>query len=79
MKTLPERIVIDPAVCGGRPHFKATRVPVYVVLEMLANEESWADIHADYPMLIQDDMRAALEYARNIANIPRQSPVPVPT
>ena len=78
MKTLPGRIVIDPAVCGGRPHFKGTRVPIYVVLEMLANQEPWDDIHADYPMLTQDDRRAALEYARNIANIPRQSPVPVP-
>ena len=78
MKTLPGRIAIDPAICGGRPHFKGTRVPVYVVLEMLANQESWDDIHADYPMLTQDDMHAALEYARNIANIPRQSPVPVP-
>jgi uncharacterized protein (DUF433 family) len=78
MKTLPGRIVIDPAVCGGRPHFKGTRVPIYVALEMLANQETWDEIHADYPMLTQDDMRAALEYARNIANIPRQSPSLVP-
>jgi len=78
MKTLPGRIVIDPAVCGGRPHFKGTRIPVYVVLEMLTNQESWDDIRADYPLLTLDDIRSALEYARNIADVPRQSPVPVP-
>jgi len=59
MKTLPGRIVIDAAVCGGRPHFKGTRIPVYVVLEMLANQETWADVHADYPLLTQDDIHSA--------------------
>jgi uncharacterized protein (DUF433 family) len=78
MKTLPGRIVIDPAICGGRPHFKDTRVPVYVVLEMLANQETWDDIHTDYPALNQDDIHAAIEHARNIACIPRQSPALVP-
>ena len=78
MKTLPGRIVIDTAICGGRPHFKGTRVPVYVVLEMLANQETWDDIHTDYPALNQDDIHAAIEYARNIASIPRQSPALVP-
>jgi uncharacterized protein (DUF433 family) len=78
MRTLPGRIVIDPAVCGGRPYFKGTRVPVYVVLEMLANREGREDIHADYPLLTPDDIRSALEYARNIADVPRQSPVLAP-
>ena len=53
-------------------------MPVYVVLEMLANQETWDDIHADYPALNQDDIHAAIEYARNIASIPRQSPALVP-
>jgi len=78
MKTLPGRIVIDLAVCGGRPHFKGTRIPVYVVLEMLANQEAWEDIHADYPQLTEGDIYSALEFARNLADVPRQSPVPVP-
>jgi len=78
MKTMPGRIVIEVAVCGGRPHFKGTRIPVYVVLEMLANQETWENIHTDYPLLSPDDIRSALEYARNIADVPRQSPVPVP-
>ena len=78
MKTLPGRIVIDAAVCGGRPHFKGTRIPVYVVLELLANQETWDDIHTDYPLLTADDVHSALEYARNIADVPRQSPIPVP-
>ena len=70
--------MLDPATCGGRPHFKGTRIPVYIVLELLANQESWEDIHEDYPTLTSDDIRAALEYARNIADVPRQSPLLLP-
>lgn len=72
---LPGRITIDSACCGGRPHFKGTRTPVYVVLEMLANEESWEDIHDSYPQLTRDDLRDALEYAKMIAAVPHQSPI----
>ncbi len=46
MKTLPGRIVIDAAVCGGSPHFKGTRIPVYVVLAVLANQEIWPETKA---------------------------------
>jgi uncharacterized protein (DUF433 family) len=78
MKTLPGQIAIDTAVCGRRPHFVNARIPVYVVLEILANWETWNDIHADYVSSTEDDIHLALELARNIADVPRQSPVPVP-
>ena len=71
---LPGRITIDPAVCGGRPHFRATRIPIYVVLEMLANEECREDILAEFPDLAPEDLAHAIEYARDVAAIPRQSP-----
>ncbi len=70
---LPGRIVIDTATCGGRPHFRGTRIPVYVVLEMLANRESREDIRAGFPDLSDDDLANAIEYARDLAAIPRQS------
>ncbi len=72
MTRLPGRIVVDAEVCGGRPHFKHTRIPVYVVLEMLANEETWDDIHNAYPDLRRSDLRDAIEFARELASVPRQ-------
>ena len=72
---LPGRIAIDPAVCGGRPHFAATRIPVYVVLEMLANHEAQEEILTELPDLTAADLTHAIEYARDVAAIPRQSPV----
>ena len=71
--SLPGRIAIDPATCGGRPHFRGTRIPVYVVLEMLANRESRDDIRAEFPDLTDQDLLHALEYARDVAAVPRQS------
>ena len=70
MKTLPGRVVIDPQTCGGKPIFSGTRVPVYVVLEMLANREKPEEILTEYPNLTLDDLQDALTFARNLAEIP---------
>ena len=76
MKTLPGRIIIDPERCGGKPVFSATRVPVYVVLEMLANGESQQEILKEYPNLTAEDLHDALVYARNLAEIPGNPTAP---
>lgn len=70
MKTLPGRIAIDPQTCGGKPIFSGTRVPVYIVLEMLANREKPEEILVEYPNLTVDDLQDALTFARNLADIP---------
>lgn len=70
MKTLPGRVVIDPETCGGKPIFSGTRVPVYVVLEMLANQEDSQKILAEYQDLTMADLHDALTFARNLAEIP---------
>jgi uncharacterized protein (DUF433 family) len=76
MTKMPGRIVVDAAFCGGRPFFRGTRVPVYVVLEMLANEESWPDISQAFPDLTPQDVKDALDFARELAAVPRQSLAP---
>ncbi|MGA1194673.1 MAG: DUF433 domain-containing protein [Kiritimatiellia bacterium] len=73
MKLFAGRIAIDHQFCGGRPFFKGTRIPVYVVLEMLMNREKEEDILAAYPDLKPTDLTDAIEYAKNIASIPRQA------
>ena len=60
MTKLPGRIVIEAGTCGGRPHYQGTLIPVYVVLEMLANAEDWEEIHQAYPDLVQQDLSDAL-------------------
>jgi uncharacterized protein (DUF433 family) len=70
MKTLPGRIVVNPKICGGKPSFKGTRIPVYVVLEMLSNQEKLDEILAEYPNLTASDVQDAIVFARNLAEIP---------
>ena len=63
MKLL-ERIEIHPRVCNGKPVIKGTRIPVTVVLEQIAEDESWESILTSYPELTKEDIQAALYYAR---------------
>lgn len=59
-----ERIELDPRVCNGKPVIKGTRIPVSVIIEQIAEGESWDRILAGYPELTREDIHAALLYAR---------------
>jgi uncharacterized protein (DUF433 family) len=59
-----DRIEINPKVCNGRPVIKGTRIPVSVILEQIAEGESWDTLLAGYPELKKEDIQAALLYAR---------------
>ena len=63
MEELSDRIVIDPEVLVGKPVIKGTRVPVYLIIELLANGLSEKEILKEYPQLKQEDIKAALLYA----------------
>jgi hypothetical protein len=45
----------------ARPRF---RIPVTVILEHIAEEEPWEKILENYPELTNEDIQAALLYAR---------------
>ena len=61
-----ERVVIDEKVLGGKPVIKGTRIPVYVIVEMVANGLSIRDILEEYPELSEEDVKAALRYAASL-------------
>ena len=46
MNPLLERIAIDPAVCGGRPCIKGTRIWVSLILDLLAEGMSEPELRA---------------------------------
>ena len=62
------RIHIDPAICGGRPHIRGTRVRVSDILDLLASGAFPADILADYPYLSEADLKAALAYGAAVTS-----------
>ena len=60
------RIVIDPAVCHGKPCIKGTRIMVANVLSLLAGGYGFERIRKNYPELADEDIRAAIEYAQDV-------------
>ena len=59
------QIEINPKVCNGKPVIKGTRIPVSIILECLAEGDTWQSLMAGYPELTEEDIRAALLYAMN--------------
>ncbi len=57
-----ERIVIDPDVAFGKPVVRGTRIPVTIVLGLLADGMTVAELLGEYPHLSEDDIRACLAY-----------------
>ena len=62
-EVLLKRIVIDPAVCFGKPVIRGTRIWVSLIVENLAEGATAEEILAAYPALESDDIRAALAFA----------------
>ena len=59
-----DRIELNPRVCDGKAVIKGTRIPISVILEQIAEGESWGGVLAGYPELKKEDIQAALHYAR---------------
>jgi uncharacterized protein (DUF433 family) len=58
-----DRIAADPAILGGKPCVKGTRISVELLLELVAQGASRADILVAYPHLTAEDVEQALRYA----------------
>jgi uncharacterized protein (DUF433 family) len=76
MAELLNRISIDPAVCGGKPCIKGTRIWVSLILDLLASGLSEAEVRTEYPQLCQEDILAAIAYGAE-ASRERMIPIPV--
>jgi len=58
-----DRIELNPHILRGKPVIKGTRIPVYLILELLQADYDFQKILEDYPVLEIEDIKAALEYA----------------
>ncbi|MEM7788259.1 MAG: DUF433 domain-containing protein [Bacteroidota bacterium] len=58
-----KRIVRDPAVMGGKPCIRGTRVTVGTLVGLLASGRTHDDVLEAYPYLVRADLDAALAYA----------------
>ena len=67
-------IVRDPAVCGGEPVVRGTRVTVRTVLASLAEGMTVAEILRDFPTLNEAGVKAVIAFAA--ASAEEDLPVP---
>ena len=58
-----EKIVVDPAICNGKPTIRGTRIMVSNILGMFAGDYSINRILKSYPELSRLDVISAVEYA----------------
>ena len=63
------RIVSDPAVLGGKPCIKGTRISVEFLLELIASGGTREEILRKYPQLTAEDVEEAVRFAaRSLKN-----------
>jgi len=61
-----ERISIDPEIMCGKPCVKGTRIPIYIILNLMAAGYSIEQVLITYPKLTKQDVLAAISYAGSI-------------
>ena len=60
------RIEINPKIMVGKPIIRGTRIPVELIVKMMAQGIAESEILKEYPRLKLEDIRAALSYAAHV-------------
>jgi len=62
-----EQISVDPAIAGGKPCIKGTRIPVFMILELIESGTTFDEIIRDYyPSLSIEQIKACVRYANTL-------------
>jgi uncharacterized protein (DUF433 family) len=67
MNSLLDRVSIDPAICGGKPCIRGTRIWVSLVLDLLADGMSETELLSEYPALSHQDVLAPLAFGAEMS------------
>lgn len=57
-------ITRNPKILAGKPIVAGTRIPVSLILNLLAHGQTIKEIVDDYPDLTPKDIKTAVEYAQ---------------
>lgn len=65
---LAERIVVSRNVVHGKPRIAGTRIPVYIILDLLSAGKTVEQIISDdyYPDITPEDVYACIAYASRV-------------
>ena len=62
-----DRITFNPKIMAGQACIRGMRVPVSLILNLLANGKTTEEIIADYPYLEAEDIQQSLVYGAWLA------------
>jgi uncharacterized protein (DUF433 family) len=57
------RITFDPNIMGGQACIRGMRIPVSLIINLIAHNKPHSEILSEYPDLENEDISAALLYA----------------
>lgn len=63
-----DRITFDKNIMGGRACIRGMRIPISLIVNLVANGMSKQEILSEYPDLEPDDINQALKYAAWLAS-----------
>jgi uncharacterized protein (DUF433 family) len=63
-----DRITFDPHMMAGQACIRGMRIPVSLIVNLVANGMQTAEILEEYPDLEAEDIKQALEYAAWLAS-----------
>ena len=61
-----DRIIVDPAICNGKPVIRGKRITAQTILEFLAAGNTEGEILEQYPSLEKEDIKAVLEFSAHM-------------
>ena len=62
-----ERISVNPDICHGQACIRGTRIPVHLIIKLLANGDTTEELLQAYPSIAAEDIFACLDYAAELA------------
>jgi uncharacterized protein (DUF433 family) len=60
------RIEVNPAILTGKPIIRGTRIPLELIIKLVAQRRTDEQIIQEYPMLKKEDIQEALLYAEKL-------------
>ena len=57
-----ERITLNPRIIAGQACIRGMRLPVSLIINLVANGKTTAEIIEDYPYLESEDIQQSLQY-----------------
>lgn len=75
MKTMADRITINPEIMGGKPCVRGMRVTVGMIAGQIASGTSIDELLQEYRYLEREDVEQALAYAASQAPHAQDPPI----